>query len=249
MRVREDIADGKPMSANAPELQVEQMLTIAVQLEDDSMLCLVRGPITDSQSQYTLGGPGSWYEVHGSDRRVELSRQCFQHAWEGRASDAANTIISGYGFDPDVQETSKNYSTSTETLNQRATDLDFLKTIAKENGYFFWLSYDLAPQGLPSPGGQLSVTERRISRPRRSAQGPGGVVPSISGLKLVPTGDLQIKAGADNSDCSNITAFTVKEAAESPNSADVSAIDTRSVNSDSSSASDPNSPLAQGGRT
>ena len=189
VRVREDIADGKPMAANAPVLQVEQMLTIAVQLEDDSMLCLVRGPITDTTSQYTLGGPGSWYEVHGSDRRVELSRQCFQHAWEGRASDAANTIISGYGFDADIQETSKNYSTSTETLNQRATDLDFLKTIAKDNGFFFWVSYDLAPQGLPSPGGQLSVTEKaHLKTSPFRAEGPGGVLPSISGLKLVPTG-------------------------------------------------------------
>ena len=250
VRVREDIADGKPMAAGVPALQVEQMLTIAVQLEDDSMLCLVRGPITDTTSQYTLGGPGSWYEVHGSDRRVELSRQCFQHAWEGRASDAASSIISGYGFDPDIQDTSKSYSTSTETLNQRATDLDFLKTIAKDNGYFFWLSYDLAPQGLPSPGGQLSVTEKaHLKTSPFRAQGPGGILPSIAGLKLVPTGDMQIKAGADNSDCgNNVTAFTVKEEAEKPTSADVTAIDTRGVNSDTSSASDPNSPLAQGGQ-
>ncbi len=251
VRVREDIADGKPMAANAPELQVEQMLTIAVHLEDDTMLCLVRGPITDTQSQYTLGGPGSWYEVHGSDRRVELGRQCFQHAWEGRASDAASAIVSGYGFDPDVQETSKTYSTSTETLNQRATDLDFLKTIARENGYFFWLSYDLAPQGLPSPGGQISVVEKaHLKTSPFRAQGPGGVLPSIAGLKLTPTGGPQIRAGADNSDCgNNVTAFTVKEDAERPTSADVTAVDTRAVSGDSASAADPNSPLAQGGQT
>jgi hypothetical protein len=251
VRVREDIADGKPMAANAADLQVEQMITIAVQLEDDTMLCLVRGPITDTQSQYTLGGPGSWYEVHGSDRRVELSRQCFQHAWEGRASDAASTIISGYGFDPDIQETTKNYSTSTETLNQRATDLDFLKTIARENGYFFWLSYDLSPQGLPSPGGQLSVVEKAHlkSSPFRS-QGPGGVLPSISGLKLTPTGGGQIRAGADNSDCgNNVTAFSVKEDAERPTSADATAIDSRAVSSDSTSAANPVPPLAQGGQS
>jgi hypothetical protein len=250
VRVREDIADGKPIAANAPVLQAGQMLTIAVQLEDDSMLCLVRGPITDTQSQYTLGGPGSWYEVHGTDRRVELSRQCFQHAWEGRASDAAGTIISRYGFDPDIQDTNKTYSTATETLNQRGTDLDFLKTIAKENGYFFWLSYVLASQGLPSPDGQLSVTETaHLKTSPFRAQGPGGVLPSIAGLKLVPTGAPQIKAGADNSDCgNNVTAFKVKEDAERASSANVTAIDTRAVSSDSASATDPTTPLAQGGQ-
>jgi hypothetical protein len=250
VRVREDIADGKPMAANAPELQVEQMLTIAVQLEDDTMLCLVRGPITDTQSQYTLGGPGSWYEVHGGDRRVELSRQCFQHAWEGKASEAANSIISGYGFDPDIQDTSKTYSTSTETLNQRATDLDFLKTIARENGYFFWISYAVSANGLSSPGGQLSVTEKAHLKtsPFRS-QGPGGILPSIAGLKLVPSGGPQIKAGADNSDCgNNVTAFSVKEDVERPNSASATAVDTKSVNSDDTSASNPDSPLAQSGQ-
>jgi hypothetical protein len=248
IRVREDISDGQPMAARAPELQVEQMITIAVQLEDDTMLCLVRGLITDTQAQYTLGGPGSWYEVHGSDRRIEFGRQSFQHAWEGRASDAARTIISGYGFEPDIQDTNRNYSAATETLNQRGTDLDFLKTIARESGFFFWLSYDLAAQGLPSPGGQLSVTENAHFRtsPFRSL-GPGGVPPAIAGLQLAPTGALQIRAGADNSDCgNNVTAFSVSEDVERPNAATVTAVDTRSVSSDNTSASNPDSSLAQG---
>ena len=250
IRVRDDISDGQPMAARAPELQVDQMITIAVQLEDDTTLCLVRGPITDTQAHYTLGGPGSWYEVHGNDRRRELGRQCFQHAWEGRASDAVRTIISGYGFEPDIQDTNKSYSAATETLNQRGTDLDFLKTIARENGFFFWLSYDLAAQGLPSPGGQLSVTENAHFKtsPFR-ALGPGGVPPSIAGLQLAPTGAPQIRAGADNSDCgNNVTAFTVKEDVERPNMAMVTAVDTRGVNSDNTSAGNPDSSLAQGGQ-
>jgi hypothetical protein len=251
IRIREDIADGKPMVAGAPELQVEQLLTVVVQLEDDTMLCLVRGPITDTHSQYTLGGPGSWYEVHGTDRRIELSRQCFQHAWEGHASDAASSILSGYGFDPDVQDTSKEYSTSTETLNQRASDLDFVKTIAKENGFFFWLSYDVESQSLPSPGGQLSVTETAHFKtsPFR-ALGPSGIPPSVAGLSLSLNGTPQIRAGADNSDCgNNVTAFAVKEDVERPNSAKINAVDLRSVNTDSSSASNPDSALADGGQT
>jgi hypothetical protein len=250
IRIREDIADGQPMAARAPELQVEQMLTVAVRLEDDTTLCLVRGPITDTQAQYTLGGPGSWYEVHGSDRRVELSRQCFQHAWEGRASDAAKSILSGYGFEADAQDTNKTYSTATETLNQRASDLDFLKTVAKENGFFFWLSYTLTGQALPLPGGQLSVTETAHFKtsPFRPL-GPSGIPASIAGLQLAPSGTPQIRAGADNSDCgNNVTAFSVKEDVERPNAASVTAVDTRAVSSDNSSATNPDTALAHGGQ-
>jgi hypothetical protein len=250
IRVREDISDGQPMAARAPELQVEQMITIAVELEDHTTLCLVRGPITDTQAQYTLGGPGSWYEAHGSDRRIELARQCFQHAWEGPASHAASTVISGYGFEPDIQDTNRNYSAATGTLNQRGTDLDFVQTIARENGFFFWLSYDMPGRGPPSPGGRLSVTENAHFKtsPFR-ALGPGGVPPSITGLQLAPTGAPQIRAGADGSDCgNNVTAFSVKEDVEQPNTATVTAVDTRAVSSDSTSAGNPDSSLAPSGQ-
>ena len=198
----------------------------------------------------TLGGPGSWYEVHGSDRRIELSRQCFQHAWEGRASDAARTILSGYGFEPDIQDTNKSYSKDTETLNQRATDLDFLKTVAKENGFFFWLTYDVAREGLASPAGQLSVTETaHFSTSPFRALGPSGIPPSIAGLQLAPTGAPSIRAGADNSDCgNNVTAFSVQEDVERPNKANAKAIDVKSVSTDSTSATDPQSGLAAGGQ-
>jgi hypothetical protein len=185
IRVREDISEGQPMAARAPELKVEQMITVAVQLED-KVVCLARGPITDTQSQYTLGGPGSWYQVHGSDRRIELSRQCFQHSWEGRASDAARTILSGYGFEPDIQDTSKTYSKNTETLNQRATDLDFLKTIAKENGFFFWLSYGVAPQGRRRAGSSASPKRRIFPRRRFVRLARAGFHPRSRGCSLRP---------------------------------------------------------------
>jgi hypothetical protein len=249
IRVREDISDGQPMAALSPELAVEQMITIVARLEDDTTIGLARGPITDTQSQYTLGGPGSWYEVHGSDRRIELGRQSFQHVWEGRASDAARTIISGYGFEPDIQDTNRNYSTGTETLNQRGTDLDFLKTQARENGFFFWLSYDVTLQELPPAGATLSVTETAHFKtsPFR-ALGPGGVPPSIAGLQLAPSGAPQIRAGTTGDECANnVTAFAVQEDVERPNAANATAVDTRSANSDQTSASNPESSLAADG--
>jgi hypothetical protein len=84
---QEDLSNGEPVIMKAPELQCEQMITIAVQV-GDVIKCLVRGPITDVKCSVKLGGPGSWYEVHGQDRRIELDRQCFRHAWTGRAATA-----------------------------------------------------------------------------------------------------------------------------------------------------------------
>ena len=121
IRFQEDISSGEPTVMQAPELQYGQMMTIAVQVQDE-VKCLVRGPITDVKCSIMLGGPGSWFEVHGQGRRVELNRQCFQHAWTGRASEAAATILSTT-FMTDIQESTKVYGEQTSTLNQRATDL------------------------------------------------------------------------------------------------------------------------------
>ena len=38
-------------------------------------------------------GPGSWYEIRGMDRRIEMSRVCYQKCWEGRASEAVSQIF------------------------------------------------------------------------------------------------------------------------------------------------------------
>ena len=75
IRFQEDLEDGEPRVRQTPELQAEQILTIAVETEDE-IKCLVRGPITETKASTTLGGPGSWYEVRGQDRRVEMSRVC-----------------------------------------------------------------------------------------------------------------------------------------------------------------------------
>ena len=261
IRVREDFSAGEPMAAGAPELKKERIVTIAVKT-DTGVIGLVRGPITDSSAQYTLGGPGSWYEVHGTDRRIELSRQCYQHAWEGRASDAAQKIILSNNFEPDVQDTDKNYTQNTQTLNQRGTDLDFLKTLAKENGYFFWISLDVSLQGsaggglggiglpgLPGGSGTLQVTEKAHFKtsPFRSA-GPGGL-PSIVSIKLVPSVDPAIRAGVGDDCANNVTGFQVKEDVERPNTASIAAVDDKSLNADSTTADDPQSAIGTNGKT
>src|SRR5687768_2921962 len=66
IRFNDDICGGDFEVFNAPELQCGTIMTIAVKA-GDSTKCLVRGPIMDVNSSIMLGGPGSWYEVHGED--------------------------------------------------------------------------------------------------------------------------------------------------------------------------------------
>src|SRR5688572_857556 len=63
IRWQDDIAAGQPRVMRAPELACGQMITIAVKV-GDSIMCLVRGPVTDVKCSMMLGGPGSWFEIH-----------------------------------------------------------------------------------------------------------------------------------------------------------------------------------------
>src|SRR5262245_5593893 len=152
IRLEDDICDGDFGVMYASELQCGTMITIAVQV-GDAIKCLVRGPITDAHASFALGGPGTSYEIWGEDRRIELDRKCFQHRWSGRASDAAQTILSPK-FLTKIQDTNIIYGSSRkqgrevlETLNQRSTDASFIACIARDNNLYFWLEYECRAAG------------------------------------------------------------------------------------------------------
>jgi hypothetical protein len=262
LRVREDFFAGEPMAARALELTKDRVLTIAVE-SNGQKIGLVRGPITDSRLQYMLGGPGSWYEVRGCDRRIELCRQRrskpgqddqdypdYPYPWQGRASDAARKIISAYGFDPDVQDTDRNYTDATQTLNQCRNNLAFVEAIARENGFFFWISLAFELQGFGPGGRSLRVTETAHFRtsPFR-ALGPGGVPPSISAVKLVPDRKPTIRAGVGGDCGNNVTSFQAHVDVERPDAAKITAVDDMSLGIQRTTASDPQSALSNNGKT
>ena len=111
-----------------------------------------------SSCETRFGSSRSAYEIHGQDRRVELNRQCFRHAWTGRASAAAQAIL-GSRFTTDIQETTKVYGERTNTLNQRSTDLGFISRIARHNNLHFWITYKCELNGVDPTRRQLQVEE------------------------------------------------------------------------------------------
>jgi hypothetical protein len=191
----------------------------------------------------TVGGPGSWFEIRGQDRRVEMDRQCFRHAWEGRASDAVVAILGGYDFEADVQQTRQIYATRSGTLNQRSTDLAFINRIARQNNLHFWITYDCALDGLDPTRGRLRVQERahvKSSPPR--TDGVSCPTP-ISELSLVPSTDLPLRVNVAKDQCPNVSAFDLDVDVERPNSFAGSALNDRDVQEDQTTATDRQPPI------
>ncbi len=248
VRFQEDLSGGEPILLRAAELQPERMFAIAVPSNGD-VKCLVRGPITETKCSVQLGGPGSWLEIHGQDRRVELDRQCFRHVWEGRASEAAQTILSAYGFEPVVEQTTRVYSDREVTLNQRGSDLGFLNRIARQNNLCFWLEYGCRLDGLDPSRRRLEVREMANLKPSPPRPVDSRRVPdSPAQVPLVPTTGLNLRFNVDPSRDHNVTSFAVEMNVERPNRFVGSALNDLDLEEQPTSAEDRQPRLRQDGQ-
>lgn len=247
IRFQEDIRDGQPLVMGSPELQPEEILTVAVP-DGDGLRCLARGPITEVKCSIAIGGPGSWVELHCKDRRVEMDRQCFRRAWQGKASDAASAILGSYDFKRDVEPTTKIYSDATGTLNQRSTDLAFLKKLARQNNLSFWLDYECEVGGPPPFGGGLTV--REIANFKSSPKRPEGPSPPVSAadIPLIPSVKVSLRVNVDPKNCQTVTSFECGMDVERPNGFDGSAINDRDCRKSQTSAEDRQPSVGSGKR-
>jgi hypothetical protein len=173
IRFEDDTCEGSLQVLKAKEIKPNTVMAILAP-DGNKLACLVRGRVTQVRFAVMLGVAGSWVEIRGEDRRIEMDRHCVHKAWRGLASDAANTILNDYHFRPDVEATKKLYSDREHTLNQRDTDLAFLERIARENGYEFWIEYGVKDSA-STPGAPIGIDETaklRASPPRDAAPVP-----------------------------------------------------------------------------
>ena len=234
LRFEEDICDGDPAVAGRPELQANQMVGIFVSVAGAPQ-CLVAGPITRIRSSSMVGGTGSWLEVHGEDRRIEMGRIGVQDIWTGKASAAAETILSGYDFVPDVEETRIDYADAQHALNQRGTDLAFVEDIARKNNLEFWLSYRAS-----AAGNSVRLDEIRANlkaSPPRAAAGPPAppVLMADAGRSI----DIQPPPGK----CVTVTRFDARIDFERPNAAKGFAQDIANTDAVTTEAASPDAPV------
>jgi len=251
VRFQEDLIGGEPRIQGSPALQTEGMFAIAVPAisAKGGFECLVRGPITEARFSMQLGGPGSWFEIHGRDRRVEMDRLCFRHAWEGLASEAAETVLSSYGFRTEVQATTRQYSERDGTLNQRGSDLAFLNRIARLNNLVLWLAYECSLDGLDPARRRLEVHETAYLRssPPRPADSPSAPT-SPAQVPLAPTTELRLRVNVEKDRCQNVTAFEMDMNVERPNRFEGGALDHRDVTEDTTSLEDGQPPVRSDGQ-
>jgi hypothetical protein len=215
IRFEDDLCEGEPAVARRTELQSNAVIGIFVKA-GDAFECLVHGPITRVRTASMMGGTGSWVEIRGEDRRAEFARVGVQATYTGKASAAAERIITAYGMTPECEETRKNYTTGQDALNQRATDLAFLEDIARKNNLEFWLSYDVTDAG----SGFLVASKVNLrSSPPRPASGGAGPPPLPTPPVLAPTGDLLIKVHPPGEECATVTKFETHIDFERPGAA------------------------------
>lgn len=246
IRFQEDIVDDEPMIMKAPELQCEQMIAITVEI-DGELKCLVRGPITHTQCAITLGGPGSSVQVQGQDRRIELDRKCVRKAWKGRASDAAERILSDAFDSTDITQTNIIYGAprsgsgqATQTLNQRFTNEAFLKEIARRNNLNYWLSYACKRDRLDLTGNSLKIEETANLKPSPPRPKSNGLPkPPIDLIQLLPTVKVALRVNVEPDQCQNVTAFQLEVNPEQPNRFSGSALDESDLSEQSTTATDP----------
>lgn len=228
IRFEDDICEGDPVVANRAELNPNSVIGVFVK-HKDKLHCLVSGRITQKRTSSMVGGAGSWVEVKGQDELVRLDRVGVQAAWTGKASDAAEAVLGLFEIEPRVQQTLKEYDEQNK-LNQRGTDLAFLKDIARKNNMELWLSYEASeespaggatpPVPAPPPGPiTLAMKANLYTSPEQPTAAEMSVLPPPAPPVLSPDEGLEIPVQPPAGKCARLTKFDVKIDYERPNAA------------------------------
>jgi hypothetical protein len=255
IRFEEDLCEGQPTALSARALKPGELMTVLVPDEAHKDVCLVRGPITRLKSSSVVGGPGSWLEVHGEDRRIEMERASISAVWTGAATDIATSILSTYGFEIDVAAggatggDSLSFGDGARTLNQSAPDLKLIEDLGRQLGYEFWLDYVV--EAAPLPGGDYSVTETARFKPSPDYGAAGGALGGLlsKAIDMIGggAGAKTLKLNIADGQCRNLTAFDLDVDVERATMAVVGGTDDRSGKEDDDKAEDEQSPTDQGG--
>jgi len=125
---------------------------------------LVTGPVTGQRVHLSGEGETSYVDVLGGDRTLEMAREAKITSWSSmRASDAVTAVLADYGFVPEVTSTGTVFGPTGHDLVQRGTDLAFVRRLARQHGYLFWLSttpvgLEVAHFGPPPVSGSSEAT-------------------------------------------------------------------------------------------
>jgi len=119
--------------------------------------CLVKGPVHGQRIVLAHGGEGSSVEVRGSDTSIAMDRETKTAVWsDATDSEAVAAILGAYGYVPDIEATAARHVATKHPLVQRASDLQFVRMLARRNGAGFWITCD--PLGVETAHFRRPVT-------------------------------------------------------------------------------------------
>lgn len=212
-----DICQGKPTLTDDPRItpSASDPTIAALVTIDNSTICLVNGVVTNQQIHHVQGGPGSFIEITGQERRVVMNRQFNVTHHEGKASDIVSKIFGDYGFQADVADTTIEYDENDVKLAQTGTDHEFVSRLAAKNNFAFWVDYSVTTDFFGNP----TITETAHFRPspaRAQDEGGGGALPSLPGFQLAPPEQVTLVLNSGDN-CSNILAVDLHSHSEAVN--------------------------------
>ncbi len=138
-----DICDGDIGLSIEADTAPDKILSVLAKV-NDSLVCLVKGPVTTQQSHLTHGGAGSSIHVEGEDTGKNLDHTpVFRITDSGTDADIATTIISSSSqMVADIEPTPDSlHAEENHSHVQRETNLSLLRNLARRNGYHFWITY------------------------------------------------------------------------------------------------------------
>lgn len=138
-----DVCDGDIAMSLESDTAPDKIISVLAKV-NDSLVCLVKGPVTSQQSLLNHGGAGSSLHIEGEDTGLSLDHTpTFLVTDSGTDSDIASNIISRADqMLPDVEPTPDSaHAEENHSHVQRESDLSLLRSLARRNGFHFWITY------------------------------------------------------------------------------------------------------------
>lgn len=102
----------------------------------DNVVEVITGYITQVKPYFDAELSQCFLDVKGMDSNVLMSIEEKLKDWPNKKdSDIATQIFTDYGFTPDVEDTEVVHDEAISTIIQRETDIQFLKRLARRNGF------------------------------------------------------------------------------------------------------------------
>lgn len=138
----EDVCENDFQLLRTSALDPNAELSVLVPV-GNGMDCLVKGPVSSQQIRLQHGGAGSQLEVRGNDSTIKMDREFKSEVWPNVTDgEAVTRILLQNAYLTDVATTNGRHLETEHSLVQRSTDLQFIKRLARRNGFHFWITCD-----------------------------------------------------------------------------------------------------------